>query len=382
MKTSVQEHLMEQALALAERGRQGVSPNPMVGALVVREGKILGEGWHARYGDIHAEEAALEDCRHRGESPQGADLYVSLEPCSFQGEGKHNGPCTEKILEAGITRVFVASEDPHPKVQGRGIRFLLERGISVLSGILAEKEERLNEIYRRIQEEKRPFVELKAALTADGFLAAQDGSSRWVSCDASRKKVMEMRSECDAILVGRGTLFADSPSLTVRDEAGIPVGGKQPVRVILSGSGKLPEGWPGPGGQVLVYENEAVRRGNPDFSSPPGVERIPIPADERGLPLGVVLEDLQNRGLRRLLVEGGGEVYRSFLKGGCWDRLTLFQAPDLLGRGIPFCGDLGIQSMDKKIILAHRLREFSGRDLMIQGYRSLYAPQEDRCSRD
>ena len=235
---------MRQALVLAEKGRHKVLPNPMVGALVVRDGKVLGEGFHARYGGIHAEEAALRDCRSRGEDPAGADLFVTLEPCSFHAKDKHNGPCTEKILFAGIRRVFIASVDPNPRVAGRGISFLREKGVEVAAGILSAEEEILNEVYRRIQNEKRPFVELKAALTADGFLAARDGSSRWISCDASRRKVMEMRDASDALLVGGGTLRADLPSLTVRDASGKIRPAGQPVRVVLSRSGKLPEDWP------------------------------------------------------------------------------------------------------------------------------------------
>lgn len=372
---------MRRALALAEKGRHEVSPNPMVGALVIRDGEILGEGFHARYGDIHAEEAALRDCLAKGNDPGGADLYVTLEPCSFRAKDKHNGPCTEKIRDAGIARAFIASVDPNPRVAGRGVRFLREQGIEAVTGILSEEEERLNEVYRRIQAEDRPFVELKAALTADGFLAARDGSSRWISCDASRERVMSMRRGSDAILVGGGTLRADRPSLTVRDASGNLCDGEQPLRVIISRRGELPEGWPSEGGKVLLYCGEvAVSR---SASAGAGrAERIAVPLSGEALDLEHILKDLFQRGVRRLLVEGGGKVYRSFLTGRRWDRLTLFQAPDFLGEGIPFAGDIGIHSMDKKMILAHRERSFSGRDLMIRGYQSAYESEEGPCSRD
>ncbi len=370
---------MKRALALAGKGRDEVSPNPMVGALIVRNGEILGEGYHARYGDIHAEEAALRDCRKRGHNPAGADLYVTLEPCSFSAKDKHNGPCTEKIRDARIARVFVASVDPNPRVAGRGIRFLEDQGIEVVSGILAAREERLNEVYRRIQAEGRPFVELKAALTADGFLAARDGSSRWISCDLSRERVMEMRALSDAVLVGGGTLRADRPSLTVRDGSGNLRGETQPRRVILSRRGTLPEAWPCEGGEILIYCDEPAATGSDD---PEGTQRIAVPRKGDELDLDRVLKDLFSRGVRRLLVEGGGRIYRSFLKTGLWDRLTLFQAPDFLGEGVPFAGNIGIGSMDKKIILAHRESCFSGRDLMIRGYRSVYESGEGPCSQD
>ena len=369
---------MQRALDLAAKGRHDVPPNPMVGALVVRHGRILGQGWHARYGGIHAEEAALNDCREKGEDPAGADIYVTLEPCSFHAPDKHNGPCTEKILTAGIARVFIASVDPNPRVAGNGIRILKEKGLAVRSGILAEKEERLNEIYRTLQAEKRPFVELKAALTADGFLAARDGSSRWVSCDASRDRVMTLRRSCDAVLVGGGTLRADYPSLTIRDREGRITSEEQPKRVVLSRRAELPEGWPGEGGDVLLYGSSS----SSEADIPAVVEKVSVSSGQEGLCLEEVLQDLYRRGVRRLLVEGGRQVFRSFLRGGGWDRLTLFQAPDLLGTGVPFAGDLGISSMGDKIILAHRIREFSGRDLMIRGYRSAYPSEEGPCSQD
>jgi diaminohydroxyphosphoribosylaminopyrimidine deaminase / 5-amino-6-(5-phosphoribosylamino)uracil reductase len=318
---------MKRALYLSEQLQNPVLPNPMVGAVLVRDGQVLGEGLHEEYGGKHAEENALNHCRINGFDPAGVELYVSLEPCSFSSESKHNGPCTERIIAAGIKRVVIARADPNPQVRGEGIRALRDAGIVVEWGVLEEEAARLNRVYELLIQNNRPYIHLKAAITMDGFIAAADNSSRWISGPESRKRVMEFRNSSEAVLVGRKTFEIDRPSLTVRDENGQESAGFQPEKIVLS------------------------RNKNPEQT------------------LENLLVSLRERGLFRVLVEGGSEVFNSFLKAGLWDRLTVFQSPDFLGSGIPFCGDLGISGIDGKMVLQDRETSLSGRDVVINGYR-------------
>jgi len=367
------EFFMEQALSEARKGKGAVLPNPMVGAVIVREDRIIGRGHHARYGGIHAEPAALEDCR---EDPKGATLYVTLEPCCHRGEGKHNPPCTEAILRAGIARVVVARTDPNPRVAGQGLDILREQGVSVRAGVLEDRAAGLNRVYETLIRYRRPFVHLKAALTLDGFLAARDGSSRWISSPASRERVMAFRLESDAVLTGRGTLFADNPSLTVRNADGTLREGTQPRRVFLSSAATLPAGWlseKGPGrsggAEVLVYHTGEERFLPGAAAGTAGIVYRSVGTGPEGLDLQEVLTDLPEQGVRTLLVEGGSRVFGSFLRQGLWDRLTVFQAPDLLGEGIPFSDGAGIGTMKDKLVLQNLRVEPVGRDVMISGYR-------------
>ena len=356
------ELFMRKALDRARLGEGKVLPNPMVGALIVRDGRILGQGHHACYGGIHAEAAALRDCR---EDPKGATLYVTLEPCCHRGEGKHNPPCTDAILKAQISRVVISRLDPNPAVSGRGAGILRQKGVEVHCGILEKESARLNRVYETLICTDRPYVHLKAALTLDGFLAAADGSSRWISGSESREKVMAFRSRCDGILTGRGTLYADLPSLTVRHPDNSHRNDPQPARIFLSTKGHIPGDWEKPGGPVLVYHDRSVSQPG----CPESFQFTPVPAGENGLSLPDVLSDLRRRGIRQLLVEGGSRVYGSFIRSGLWDRLTLFIAPVLLGEGIPFSDGLDIGSITSKLHLKDVSSVPSGDDIMIDGYR-------------
>ncbi|MDC7223722.1 MAG: bifunctional diaminohydroxyphosphoribosylaminopyrimidine deaminase/5-amino-6-(5-phosphoribosylamino)uracil reductase RibD [Spirochaetales bacterium] len=361
------EIFMKRALDLARKGEGSVLPNPQVGAVIVRNGKILGEGWHARYGGIHAEQAALENCR---EDPSGADLYVTLEPCCHRGAGKHNPPCTEAICRAGIKRVFIARLDPNPRVSGKAAALLKSRGIKVVIGIKEEESASLNRVYESLIKEERPYVHLKAALTADGFMADSNGSSQWISGPESRRKVMEFRSASDAIMVGRGTLFADHPSLTVRDPRNRRKKGPQPARVFLSSGGYLPAEWNKQGGDVHIYHdrNRPVPPGNSTLHFH-GINPTPD-----GLALNEILTDLRSRRIHTLLVEGGSRIFGSFLKSGQWDRISLFIAPHLLGKGLPLSPGLNIPSLSSKLSLKNVSYEQFGDDIMLDAYR-----EEIRC---
>ena len=215
---------MKQALALAEKGHGWVNPNPMVGAVLVKDGRIIGEGYHTRYGQLHAEREAFKNAAERGEETAGADLYVTLEPCCHTGK---QPPCTEAVLASGVKRVIVGCTDPNPVVAGRGIRLLREKGLEVVAGVLRGECERQNEVFFHFMRTKLPFTVLKYAMTLDGKTATVSGKSQWITGEAARKRVHEDRGRYMAILTGVSTVLADNPQLTCR----IP-GGKNPIRVI------------------------------------------------------------------------------------------------------------------------------------------------------
>ena len=212
---------MALALDLAQKGAGWTSPNPMVGAVLVKQGRIIGQGYHARWGDLHAERAALAACQ---EAPAGSTLYVTLEPCCHQGK---QPPCTQAILEAGITRVVVGSGDPNPLVAGQGLAQLRAQGVQVTEGVLAEECRALNHVFFHYSQTGRPYVVLKYAMTLDGKLAADTGSSQWITGEAARRHVHTQRSRYRSILVGVGTVLADDPQLTCRME-----GGRNPLRLV------------------------------------------------------------------------------------------------------------------------------------------------------
>jgi diaminohydroxyphosphoribosylaminopyrimidine deaminase/5-amino-6-(5-phosphoribosylamino)uracil reductase len=280
---------MEHALALAERGRGRTHPNPVVGAVLVRDGAVVGEGWHERAGGPHAEVVALDAA---GETAGGATLYVTLEPCSHHGR---TPPCTDAIAAAGLARVVYAADDPNPEVGGQGVARLRSAGISVdaVEPDLAERARRQNEAWRVWIAEGRPFVTYKAAITLDGRLAASSGDARWVSGEESRRRVHELRAASDAVAVGMGTVRAENPALTARD-----VGATRQPRRLAFGSGPLPE----------RSELELVEEPLPD-----------------------ALARIAREGVQSLLLEGGPTLAGAFLRDGLIDKLVLFLAPKLIG---------------------------------------------------
>ena len=226
---------LRRALELAWKGRGNVSPNPMVGAVLVQDGKIIGEGFHRKYGGKHAEAWAIEDAKRKGFSVEGADLYCTLEPCCFTGPEKHQPPCTDLLIRNRIKRVFLCTLDPHPRVRGNGVRILQEAGIEVQMGLLASQALALNEGFFTYQILGRPFVHLKIAQSIDGRIAALEGDSRWITDEGARKMVHRLRATYDAVLVGKNTVRVDDPELTVR-----LVRGRNPYRIVLDSHLELP----------------------------------------------------------------------------------------------------------------------------------------------
>ena len=325
---------LRRALELAERGRGSVSPNPLVGAVIVRDGEMIGEGHHAELGGLHAERAALEDAASRGEDPAGATVYVTLEPCAHEGR---QPPCTEALLEAGVARVVYASEDPTEKASGRGPGMLRDGGVDVelATGAEAAEARLQNQPFRKLARSGRPFLTYKAAMTLDGRVAAPGGDSRWISSVESRELVHRWRSECDAIAVGIGTALADDPLLTARSEE--TADGPQPARVVFDSIARLPLGSALVGSidqapLVVVCGPEAPTAAREALEGA-GAEVIVAPGRERPARIEAALDELGRREISDLLVEGGPTLAGALFDAGEIDRMRLFIAPVLVGAG-------------------------------------------------
>lgn len=310
--SDVDEVLMRRALELASESREIVSPNPMVGAVVVdASGAIVGEG--STLPGRHAEPVALDAA---GDRAKGGTLYVTLEPCRHHGR---TPPCTEAVISAGVRRVVVAQTDPDTRVAGEGLGDLRLAGLEVDVGLLRGEAERQLEAYRQHRTTGRPFVVVKLALTVDGRTAAPDGTSRWITGDAARADAHELRRRSDAILVGSGTVLADDPRLTVRND---PVPPRQPVRIVLDRRGRVPAGaalFSGDG-DVVVYTGDPAAAALAGWRAA-GAAVVEVRDPQ---PLHPILEDLGARGVLQLLVEGGPTVAGEFVRAGCFDRLVVY----------------------------------------------------------
>jgi diaminohydroxyphosphoribosylaminopyrimidine deaminase / 5-amino-6-(5-phosphoribosylamino)uracil reductase len=318
---------LARAVALAEGGRGHVSPNPLVGALVVKDGKVLGEGFHAAYGEAHAERAALDACTA---DPRGATLYVSLEPCCHHG---HTPPCTDAIIEAGIRRVVVASDDPTEKASGRGLGIMRDEGIEVVvaGGEPAVRARLLNQAFRKHARTGRPHVLLKSAMTLDGKVATRTGDSKWISGEVARKLSHCWRAERDAVVVGIGTALADDPQLNARIDDVV----RQPRRVVFDSEGRLPldsqlvRG--APELPLTVVVGRAASRLSTDALEAAGAEVIVATGENEPARVRSALDQLGAAGITSILLEGGPRLAGAFLDAGELDELRLFVAPVLLG---------------------------------------------------
>jgi diaminohydroxyphosphoribosylaminopyrimidine deaminase/5-amino-6-(5-phosphoribosylamino)uracil reductase len=358
-----EERYMRLALAEAARGLGRTAPNPAVGAVLVRDGRVVGRGFHARAGGPHAE---IEALRVAGPKARGADLYTTLEPCSHHGR---TPPCSLAVIEAGVARVFVGSRDPNPLVDGKGSARLRRAGVAVVAGPLRAECDALNAPWARFIASGRPYVTLKVAATLDGRIATRAGDSRWVSGPAARAWVHRLRDQVDAVLVGRGTAQADDPRLTARLPGG---GGRDPLRVVLDTGLSLPAG-------LRLFRQRSSARTLVFHASPrvralgPRVDLQRVPRAPGGLELGAVLSSLGARGVVHLLVEGGGAVAASFLAAGLVDRLALVLAPRVLGGGLGWGGEGGPARMAGALALHDLKVERLGDDLLLLGSPALAA---------
>ena len=352
---------MLRALELAAKGRGNTSPNPMVGAVVVNDGRVVGEGYHEAAGQAHAEVNAFREAR--GDA-SGATLYVSLEPCSFQGR---TPPCVAAVIEADVSRVVVAMVDPDPRVSGDGIRALRDAGLLVEVGVLEDQARELNAAYVHHRETGRPLVSTKVAQTLDGRIATSTGHSQWITCESARARVHSMRSLSDAVMVGIGTVLADDPRLTVRHTSG-----SQPFRIVLDTTGRTPHHArildPQQSQPALIYVSErADAKSRAAIESKNGMcVTVPEGGDGR-LDVVSVLNDLGQRNVTDLMIEGGPCVITSFLQEREIHKYWCFVAPKLLGHGMASIGNIGINSVDDALNLEDTRIENIGDDFLISG---------------
>jgi diaminohydroxyphosphoribosylaminopyrimidine deaminase/5-amino-6-(5-phosphoribosylamino)uracil reductase len=356
------EALMRRALELAERGRGLTSPNPMVGAVVVRNGEIVGEGFHERAGGRHAEIVALEAA---GDRARGATLYVTLEPCNHVGR---TPPCVPVIFAAGVTRVVAAAVDPNPFVTGDGAAALRERGVAVVTGVLEAEAIAQNRVFFTAMRERRPHVTLKAGMSADGKIADVHGASRWITGEAARAQAHRLRSEVDAIVAGSTTVLRDDPALTVRLDRPWP---REPWRVVLDTAARTPPGARVIAGatpaRALIAVGETAPAARVAALQSAGAVVVRFPLRDGRVAVDAVLGALFEREVRAVLVEGGGEVHASFLDAGLVDRVALFVAPLLLGgrTGPAAVGGAG-RELKSAIRLGAMTARAVGDDLLIE----------------
>ncbi len=356
---------MKIALDLAKKGEGFTSPNPMVGAVIVKEGKVVGTGYHKALGEAHAEVMAIDNA---GVSAEAATLYVTLEPCNHTGK---TPPCTRKIVDAKINRVVVAMKDPNPDVEGGGIDYLKQHDIDVVCGVCEDQAKKLNEIFIKYIETKRPFVIIKCAATLDGRIATKTGDSRWVSGKESRAFVHKLRHAVDAIMVGINTVKQDDPSLTARLD---DIKGHDPTRIILDTHLSISEN-----AKVLRLDSDSdtiIVTGNSISEKKKTriennhIRIIKLPEKEGLINLDSLMNYLGNFGITSVLVEGGSRVIAKALDTKIVDKIIFFYAPKILGGddGMPICKGTGPELMKECISIKNMNVQQFGEDIMIEGY--------------
>lgn len=359
------EIFMKRALELAEGGRGKVNPNPMVGAVIVKAGKIVGEGYHEYFGGNHAEVNALNMA---GERAKGAEVYVTLEPCSHFGK---TPPCAKALIKAGVRRVIVAMEDPNPLVNGNGIKILRKAGIEVLSGLMKEEAEKLNEVFIKYVTKKLPFVVMKTAATLDGKISTVSGESKWISCEASREYVHNLRNNMMGIMVGIGTIMKDNPLLTTRLKK---KKGKSPTAIILDSNLRLDL-------HSRVLDTIAERKiivatcegGNKDklrLLKGMGISVIETPAAFKKVDLNYLMRSLGEAGIDSILLEGGSTLNFSCLKEKVVDKVMCFISPKIVGgeAAKTSVGGAGIELLSNAVKIKDMGFNTIGQDILVEGY--------------
>jgi diaminohydroxyphosphoribosylaminopyrimidine deaminase/5-amino-6-(5-phosphoribosylamino)uracil reductase len=362
---NMDEVMMRRALDLARRGTGYVSPNPMVGALIIdADGGIIAEGWHERFGGPHAEINALRAAEGRDLSQ--ATLYVTLEPCNHYGK---TPPCTDAIVASGIRRVVVAMRDPNPIVSGRGNKILREAGIEVTVGVLEKEAQMLNESYIHFTKTGRPFVTVKVAQTLDGFMALPNKESQWITGELARVRGHMMRAAADAVMIGSGTAREDDPSLTVR----YGVQGRNPRRIVLDEDLSLPGTLKlftdGERDRTIVITTRAMLESPRALElKESGVKVFGVAPSPQGVNLDEVLKTLGELNIASVLVEGGALLAGSMIKEELADKVVVFIAPKLIGHGLqPFAALAVAHLADAHVLDVYRV-ETVGEDVMVTAY--------------
>ncbi len=362
------EYYMRRALKLAKKGAGRASPNPMVGAVIVKDGRIIGEGYHACCGENHAEINAIEGS---AETIAGADFYITLEPCSHYGR---TPPCVEALIKHKPNRVVIGAMDPNPLVAGRSIALLQKRGIETLVGVLEAECQLLNEKFFKFMTTGLPFITLKYAQTLDGRIATATGHSRWISSPESLRYAHRLRGAHDAILVGSGTVLLDDPELTVRR-----VKGRSPLRIVLDSRLRISLE-----SRILQNQNQArtmivtterAAKGKLKRLKDMGIELLCTNMTEKGeINLSDLFLNLGQKGVSSVLVEGGSSVITSILREGLADKLLVIIAPKIVGKGIEGVGDLGITLMDQAMTLFPITLKKLGADFLLEAKIAVPSP--------
>lgn len=363
--TTSKESFMRNALALAAKGRGRTSPNPMVGAVIVKAGRIVGRGYHVRAGEDHAEIVALTEA---GEQAHGATLFCTLEPCCHYGK---TGPCTQAIIEAGIKRVVIATVDTSAKVDGKGIDELRAAGIEVDVGCLKAEARILNEHFHVYHETGRPFVTLKWAMTLDGRTGTDSNHSRWISSESSRKYVHQLRAEHDAIMVGIGTVLADNPMLNIRLK---DYAGPQPKRIVMDGKLSIPRRCRmlrvKEGGDVIIVTTALASAERKAALEAEGHRVVVLPGKRRLIDIEELMSFLYDEELLSVFCEGGRQIHTALLRSGMVDKVVGFVSPKVVG-GAELRSpveDLGMATMDQALELKRVRWQMFEDDACIEGY--------------
>lgn len=360
-KTFDDNYYMRMAIRLAGKGIGKTSPNPMVGAVIVKNGKVIGQGYHKNCGDHHAEINAINNA---GRNISGSTFYITLEPCSHYGK---TPPCVDTLIKKGLKRVVVGTPDPNPEVNGKGLKILRSKGIKVDVGILDTECRQLNEHYFKFIKTGIPYVTVKYAQTLDGRIATKTGDSQWISSEASRKYVHVLRSTNDCVMVGEGTVATDNPQLTVRH-----VNGKNPLRIIVDSKLRIPIK-----SSVLTDDNSHLTIIATTSNAPSGkvtaikklgVEVLIVKKERNGrVSLSSLLKKLGEREIMSVLVEGGAEIVTSLLKANLVDKMIIPISPKIIGKGLEAIGDLNINKIKNAIHFSSFKTMKKGGDIIFEG---------------
>ncbi len=369
----IDEKYMAMALALAKKGEGFTNPNPMVGAIIVKNGKIIGEGYHKKYGGPHAEVNAFSDACERKEDVKNATIYVTLEPCFHYGK---TPPCVDLVLKKEVSRVVIGTLDPNPLVAGQSVKKMEAAGLEVVSGILREECLKLNEVFFQYVTTKKPFVLLKSALSLDGKIATVTGESQWISCEESRREVHELRGRYASIMAGIGTVLADNPSLTCRIE-----GKKSPIRIIVDSSLRIPLDANVLKDQhiaktIIVATKRGVqadkeKKAKIEALEAMGVEVLLLDEKDGHVDLEKLQEAISEKKIDSILLEGGADLAFGAIKEGIVDKVRYYIAPIMLGgqKSKAALGGDGIEHLKDAFLLENMTARQIGRDICIEGYR-------------
>ncbi len=347
---------MDLTIRLAEKGKGITSPNPMVGCIIVKRGRIVGKGFHKKTGTEHAEILAINEA---GKKAVNSTMYVNLEPCSHWGK---TPPCTEKIVEAGVREVIIAMKDPNPLVEG--FRELKFRGIKTKIGILEKEAKKLNEGYSKYMKTKRPFVIMKVAMSIDGKIATSTGDSKYITSKEARTYVHKLRAEIDAVMVGLNTVLRDNPELTPR-----LVSGKDPMKIVVDSRLKIPKGcnlMKDPSKLIIATTGSASKNEIKKLQQM-GVNVVVTKSVNGMVDLHDLIKQLGKHEITSVMIEGGSSLNSSAIKAGIVDKILIFTAPKIIGNGVGAIGNLGITKIGKAIKLKNPMTRKIGNDLLIEG---------------